>query len=157
MIFSEEYPDDPWLGEAQLHIACFHRFRGEYSDAENILVPLYEKNQKNPIGRKALVRLGRVYYETFRYQAAYECYLTLLQMEPIETEKTFALNWLFHISRVWMSAADNRECGPKAFGYAAWLMDHSAEVKKQRDFEQARDLKRKTQKIRKGYCSDTVI
>ncbi len=136
--FSNEYPDDPWVGEADLHVACFHRFQGSYQAAEEILVKLYEKNKDNPIGRKSLVRLGRLYYDTYRYQAAYEVFWTLLQMDPIENEKTFALNWLYHIPRAWMSAAEGRECGPKAFGYAAWLLDNSDMVKKHRSLEQHR-------------------
>ena len=127
--FAAKYPRDPWRGEALLHLACYHYFRGEYTEAEDILAPLYEQNRDNAIGRKSLVRLGRVYFDTFRHQAAGEVFSTLLRMDPTENENSFAVNWLFHVSRSWMYAAEARECGPKAFGYAAWLMDHAEQTR----------------------------
>ncbi|MCF7864126.1 MAG: hypothetical protein K9L89_04995, partial [Kiritimatiellales bacterium] len=138
LAFPKKFPGDPWLGEADLHVGCYHKFRGEYREAEAILVDLYESNTDNPIGRKALVRLGHLYFETFRYQKAAEVFQTLFEMNPIENEKTFARNWLFHINRSWMSAANNRECGPKAFGYAAWLIENQRRVQQNREAESAR-------------------
>lgn len=133
--FLNEHPNDPWTGEAELHIACYHKYRHEYRQAEEILVRLYEQNTSNPVGRKALVRLGHLFFQTFRYQKADEVFRTLLEMNPIEEEKSYAVNWLFHIQRAWAAAAHNRECGPKSFGYAAWLTEHSAEVASHREGE----------------------
>jgi RHS repeat-associated protein len=149
--FLAAYPDDPWAGEAELHVACFHRFQGRNQLAEQILVDLYENNGDNPIGRKALVRLGHLYYDTYRYQAAYEVFWTLLQMNPIENEKTFALNWLYHIPRGWMAAAKARECGPKAFGFAAWLLDGSVQVKQYVAAEKQRRGKDKAGENQRAY------
>ncbi|MBR4172611.1 MAG: RHS repeat-associated core domain-containing protein [Kiritimatiellae bacterium] len=119
--FAASRPDDPWRGEAELHVACYHKFRGEYAEAERILVPLFERNRNNPVGRKALVRLSHLYYETFRYQAADEVLCQLFSMNPTENEKSFALNWLPHVRQSRLSAANARDCGPRAFAFAAWL------------------------------------
>ncbi len=126
--FSAERPDDPWRGESDLHVACYHKFRGEYTEAEKILADLYAENTGNPVGRKALVRLSHLYFETFRYQAAYEALHQLLAMDPVESEKTFALNWIPHVYQSWLGAANARDCGPKAFGFAAWLADNGDAV-----------------------------
>ena len=137
--FSSDYPNDPWRGESDLHVACYHKFRGENSEAETILARLHEQNKDNAIGRKALVRLSRVYFDTYRYQAAYEALCTLVTLDPIEHEKSYALNWLPHVSSAWMNAAAGRECGPKAFGFAAWLQTNQDRVREHRNAEFSRN------------------
>jgi len=149
--FITAYPEDPWAGEAELHIACYHKYRHEYRQAEEILIRLYEQNISNPVGRKALIRLGHLYFETFRYQKAEEAYQTLLEMNPIEEEKSYAINWLFHIQRAWTIAAFNRECGPKSFGYAAWLTEHAREVVLHREAEISRRSKYRKDKSFPAY------
>ena len=136
--FSEGHPGDPWRGESDLHVACYHKFRGENTEAEAMLADLHARNRDNAVGRKALVRLSRVYFDTYRYRAAYGALLTLLKADPTEHEKSYALNWLPHVSRAWMGAAAGRECGPKAFGYAAWIADNSESVRKHRAAESGR-------------------
>jgi len=149
--FIAENPGDPWAGEAELHVACNCKYNHEYAAAESRLVGLYEQNKGNPVGRKALVRLGHLYYQTFRYQESEEVFRTLLGMNPIEEEKSYAINWLFHIQRAWAMSALNRECGPQSFGYAAWLVEHSGEVDRRRGAEKARRAKRKKEQAHPAY------
>ncbi len=121
LAFSAANPADPWRGESDLHVACYHKFRGEYTEAEAILARLIEENRDNPVGRKALVRLARVYLDTRRYAAARSALRELLSLNPTENEKTYALNWLPHVNRAEQYALAARDCGPKAFGFAAYL------------------------------------
>ncbi len=122
LAFSAANPADPWRGESDLHVACCHKFRGEHAEAEAILARLAEEQRGNPVGRKALVRLSRVYFDTRRYAAARAVLHELLSRDPTENEKTYALNWLPHINRAEQFARAARECGPKAFGLAAFLL-----------------------------------
>lgn len=136
--FMQKFPDDPWVGEAEMHIACNHKYRDEFRDAEDCLVGAHGRNKTNPIGRKALMRLGHLYYETFRYQQAMEAFTLLLESNPIENEKTYSISWLKHIDRAWRLSLENRECGPTSFSYAAWLVDHAEDVRSHRSAEQER-------------------
>jgi RHS repeat-associated protein len=122
LAFSAAHPADPWRGESDLHVACYHKFRGEHTEAEAILARLAEEQRGNPVGRKALVRLSRVYFDTRRPAASRAALHELLSRDPTENEKTYALNWLLHINRAELFARAARECGPKAFGLAAYLL-----------------------------------
>ena len=55
LAFSAANPADPWRGESDLHVACYHKFRGEHTEAEAILARLAEEQRGNPVDRKSVV------------------------------------------------------------------------------------------------------
>ena len=55
----KEFPESPWLGEAQLHLGCDAKYNGRFAEAQEIYSDLYRKTSDKPNAKLKKARKER--------------------------------------------------------------------------------------------------
>ncbi len=108
------FPDDPWTGEATLHLACHAFYTKNYTSAEECFKWVADTYSGKEVAAKALARLGPTYFLQGRLEDAAATFGKVLKESTSWDDRTYAHSWLLKISqtKVALLASGNYgECG----------------------------------------------
>lgn len=115
----QEHPDSPWAAEAELHEACFNKFRGHFDQAEDRFLSLLNKfPQSAELRAKVLHYLPDLYAMTGRLEDAYDALGCLERMTTNWQELQFVENYRRLYARHLLKNQNDRLCGAKALAFA---------------------------------------
>ncbi len=121
--YKTQYPESPWSGEAELHMACEARYNGRYTEAEqkfNSIISNYQ--QSDYIGAKMLVekaksRLAVLKVLQNNHADATAHFSDIKENAEDWRLRTYAANWIQRISRDKSTGTALLDCGTQALAH----------------------------------------
>lgn len=124
--YMQQYPDSPWAGEAELHMACEARYNGRYSEAESTFKSIIEKyaskdyDGSRMLADKAKSRLAVLKQLQNNPQESAEYFKDLKENSKDWRLRTYAANSLIRLGKTNADADKNNElldCGLRAMAH----------------------------------------
>lgn len=118
-----QYPDSPWVAEAQLHMGCDAQYTGRYSEADKLfstIIDTYSKNESDgpqKMVNKAQLRMGVLKTFQNNLPEAEKQFTTLMQQSDNWRDKTYASHWLQRLSNYNSNKLAMLNCGTLALAH----------------------------------------
>lgn len=118
------HPDDPWVAESKIHLACEAGYQGRRNAASDIYDTVLATTSnstslgKTKMANKARLRLGDLAVQNGNFATAHQHYKNLLDNSVDWRERTYASHWLLRTSKYEASQAELLNCGYLALSEA---------------------------------------
>lgn len=119
----KQYPDSPWVAEAQLHVGCNAQYTGRYSEAEELfskIITTYAGSATDGSKRmvhKARLRMGVLNTFQNNLPEAEKQFSTLMESSDSWRDRTYASHWLQRLSRYNTNKLALLNCGTLALAH----------------------------------------
>ncbi|MEI7728666.1 MAG: tetratricopeptide repeat protein [Verrucomicrobiota bacterium] len=111
----QNHPESPWAAEAELHEACYLKYRGQFDAAEERFLSLLQRHPGAvELRRKVLHYLPDIYARTGRLEAARDVLRHLAETADNWQERQFLENYTRVYQQALLAEDANRRCGTKA-------------------------------------------
>lgn len=113
----EQFPDDPWTAEAEVHVACEAGYQGRTNAAGEIYEQVLESTDGETnlgsvkLANKARLRLGNIAVQNGNFEAGQERFEELYANGVDWRERTYASHWIRRINSNQAQEAALLNCG----------------------------------------------